>query len=212
MKIILIISTFLFICRGFSKELITPTQKDWSLSPKINLGVNLNSRSSSNKLLPSDTDYPDSLILAMGESIHNKIKIEYNLDSTKYIEVSRGDKIVKIMQGENIYVRTDSIRCRGVLGIIDDSTLLIDDHVVALSEIHVLAKPSTKKTVGLILAALPLEFYGVIFIMFGSLEPSLLLPGLAITAVTTSVVVSEALKGKRYRGKQDKWKFYIKTI
>jgi hypothetical protein len=68
------------------------------LSPKVNLGVNLNSRSSSNLLLPTDTDYPDSFLVEMGESINNKIKIDYKLDSTKYIEVSRGDKIVKITQ------------------------------------------------------------------------------------------------------------------
>lgn len=209
MQIMLIFISFLFVLSGFSKEFISPSQKDCSLSHKINLGISLNSKFSSNNLLPTDKDYPDSFIAEMGKSI---IKIESKLDSIKYIEVSRGDKIVKVMQGEKIFVRTDSIRCRGVLKIIDNSTLLIDDHVVALSEIHVLAKPSTKKTVGLILAALPFEFYGGIFIFFGSLEPSLLLTGVAITAVTTSVVVFEAFRGKRYRTKQDRWKFDIKTI
>ncbi|MDG0972895.1 MAG: hypothetical protein P8O07_01940 [Crocinitomicaceae bacterium] len=88
--------------------------------------------------------------------------IEVKTDTSKYFEVEKNGRRRAIYQGKKVSVKIDSSKYRGVFGIINDSTISVDNHQFLLSEIDMISKPRTGKTIGLAFAQLPITFTGFV--------------------------------------------------
>ena len=145
-----------------------------------------------------------------------------NIDSTKYLELEKKGEVLKIIQGKKVFVKVGSHKYSGDLRIIDDFTLMVNESFINLSDVDMIAKPNTGKTIGLIFASLPIEFIGFVLIAGGISWGAEIIPaGVLTMGVGITGVIMEAKRGKRYhayyRGQTDgtvnrKWTYTIKSL
>ena len=145
--------------------------------------------------------------------------VEVKTDPSKYFEVEIDGYKRAIYQGKKVTVKIDSIKYKGVFGIINDSTISVDNHQFSLSEIDMISKPRTGKTIGLIFASLPIQFTGLVMIGFAAMtDDYLYFTGGTIMTGGVTAVILESKTGKRYpraKNKKDgtliqKWSYSIK--
>lgn len=168
----------------------------------------------------------DTLIYNSKKEIPNEVAVEESqivtvkTDPTKYFEVEIEDYKLAIYQGKNVLVKIDTNKYRGVFGIVNDSTISVDNYQFSLSEIDMIAKPRTGKTIGLILASLPIHLTGLIMIGFAVDGVYLYATGPALIGGSITAVIIESRTGKRYprfKKKKDgtikqKWSYAIKSL
>lgn len=149
--------------------------------------------------------------------IFNSKKIK---DPTKYLEVQKKNRMQAIYQGKKVLIKIDTCKYRGVLGIINDSTISVDNKQFSLSEIDMIAKPKTGKTIGLAIASLPIQLTGIIMIDVADFAGEYLYAtGPALIGGSITAVIMESRTGKRYpkyKKKKDgtikqKWSYAIKS-
>lgn len=146
--------------------------------------------------------------------------VEVKTDPSKYFEVEIDGYKRAIYQGKKVLIKIDTNKYRGVLSIIDDSTIMVDNNRFSLSEIDMIAKPRTGKTIGLIIASLPIHLTGLIMIGFAFDGPYLYATGPALIGGSITAVIIESRTGKRYprfKKKKDgttkqKWSYAIKSL
>ncbi|MDC1245271.1 hypothetical protein N8Z79_07440 [Crocinitomicaceae bacterium] len=158
--------------------------------------------------------------IATEVSIEKPKLVELKTDPYKYFEVGIDGYKRAIYQGKKVTIKIDTMKYRGVFGIINDSTISVDNNQFALSEIDMISKPKTGKTIGLIIASLPIHLTGLIMIGFAYDGPYLYATGPALIGGSTTAVIIESRTGKRYprfKIKKDgsviqKWNYAIESL
>ena len=149
----------------------------------------------------------------------------------KYFEVGMHDYRASILQGKNVLVKVGNIKYRGVLGIIDDSTIAVNDQHISLNDIDMIATPRTGKTIGLVFAQLPIMFTGFVLAAWGATswgygfsitdeDTWIGFGGIATMAIGITAATIESKNGKRYRKfrvmkdeiVKQKWSYAIKSL
>ena len=168
----------------------------------------------------------DTLIYNLKKKTPNKVTVDetqivkIETDPTKNFQVRQKSQSHTIHQGKKALVKIDTNIYKGVLTIIDDSTILIDNNRLSLSEIDMIAKPKTGKTIGLIIASFPIHLTGLIMIGFAPDGEYLYASGAALIGGSITAVILESKIGKRYpriKKKKDgtikqKWSYEIKSL
>lgn len=182
MKSILILTTFLINSIAFAHEFDSNPHKEAALN---NSGVA--------KMFVVERN-GKRLYIDEGRQVFVKV------DPSKYFEVEIDGYKRAIYQGKKVTVKIDSRKYKGVFGIINDSTISVDNHQFSLSEIDMISTPRTGKTIGLIFASLPIHFTGLVLTAFGISEGiiGIAIGGIATIGVGVTGVILEAKRGKRY--------------
>ncbi len=123
-----------------------------------------------------------------------------NSGITKMFVVERNGKRLYIDEGRQVFVKVDYNKYKGVLKILNDSTIIVGETTIPISEIDMITNRKTGKTIGLIFASLPIHFTGLVLTAFGIPEGEIgiAIGGIATIGVGVTGVILEAKRGKRY--------------
>ena len=141
-------------------------------------------------------------------------------DDFKYLILEKEGEQVKIEQGDKVFVKVDYYKYKGVLKILNDSTIQVAGTPIYVSDIDMISSPKTGKSVGLVFAQLPVLFTGFVLAAYGIPEGEIgiALGGIATMGIGITAAALEGGRGKRYhaysRGSNDgsvnrKWSYSI---
>ena len=128
--------------------------------------------------------------------------------------ISNEKKTIVIEQGKRIFVRIGQRKINGAYTYATDSTIYVEGIEVNLSEIHMIAKSKTGKTVGMFFLQLPASLFGFAIAALSSSyngDAFGTIGGLAIVGAGLTAATLESYRGKRYNTYKN-WSFTVRRL